>query len=227
MNIKKHGFQQTVQYFAYNDCVLRAAHRHQWLAFFDVDEFLVPVLNATSNAAHSGHIPTVQELLAPFEPYGGVGVTWRMFGTSGHKTRPKDALVTSAYTSCYSPENPAQQLLVKVIANTKYMESISPTCPHMVKYKSDDHYTVDVTKTRISGHGAKQPQNQHMVLHHYVIKSISEFTQKMARGGSAGNRRTEHFLHLVEKASNHTCFDATSISAAFNLNSKVAQVMRK
>jgi hypothetical protein len=34
-------FRTTSQWWAYNDCVARFAHRHRWLAFIDVDEFIV------------------------------------------------------------------------------------------------------------------------------------------------------------------------------------------
>jgi len=34
-------FRTTSQWWAYNDCVARYAHRHRWLGFIDVDEFVV------------------------------------------------------------------------------------------------------------------------------------------------------------------------------------------
>ena len=34
-------FRTSSQWWAYNDCITRFAHRHRWLAFIDVDEFIV------------------------------------------------------------------------------------------------------------------------------------------------------------------------------------------
>lgn len=240
MNTKKYGFGKSVQYFAYNDCALKAAHRHQWLAFFDVDEFLVPVASravggSSSDGLHvdgsaaqpadailnpSAQIPSVQQLLQPYEDYGGVGVTWRHFGTNGHVARPHQ-LVTQAYTRCYPPDNP-DQAHVKVIGNTKYMRSISGACPHMLEYASKAHYTVDVNKTRIDGPKATQPQNYHMVLHHYATKSLIEFVHKMKRGSPDGLGKPIGWLELVDRTSNNTCLDALLISKALDISSKVA-----
>lgn len=52
----------------------------RWLAFIDADEFFVP---------HDESWTTLPELLKKYETYGGLAVNWRLFGSSGHITRPK------------------------------------------------------------------------------------------------------------------------------------------
>jgi hypothetical protein len=42
-------FRTTSQWWAYNDCFARFAHRHRWLAFIDVDEFIVFEEGATKD----------------------------------------------------------------------------------------------------------------------------------------------------------------------------------
>jgi hypothetical protein len=56
-----------------------------WIARIDIDEFIVLKKHEDIN-----------ELLEFYKDYGGLGINWRIFGTSGHKTKP-EGLVTANY----------------------------------------------------------------------------------------------------------------------------------
>ena len=62
-------------------------HRHRWMAFIDSDEFFV-IRDGTAN------LPT---LLQDYVKYGGLGVFWVVFGSSGHIKRPAHGLMGSYY----------------------------------------------------------------------------------------------------------------------------------
>lgn len=69
---------------AYTHCVTEFGRLARWIAFVDADEFFfVP---------GGGDLG---EALRPYEPYGGVGVNYVNFGTSGHKLRPEGLVVES------------------------------------------------------------------------------------------------------------------------------------
>ena len=59
------------------------------MGFLDTDEFLI-IKDGTP------HMPA---LLKEYEEYGGLGVHWVMFGSSGHKTRPAKGVLAS-YWQC-------------------------------------------------------------------------------------------------------------------------------
>ena len=63
------------QLIAYDLCVLEYGHLHHWMAFFDVDEFMV-----FTNPADSA-IDNLPTLLQAYEGHGGLAVSYRMFGS--------------------------------------------------------------------------------------------------------------------------------------------------
>jgi len=56
----------------YNDCWMRYLWRTTWIAYIDIDEFIVPICS-----------DSIKEILPQFEGKGGVTINWRCFGTSG------------------------------------------------------------------------------------------------------------------------------------------------
>eukprot|EP00953_Heterococcus_sp_UTEX-ZZ885_P039395 20192-Heterococcus_DN1.PRE.3 len=72
----------------YQRCLTSHRHQHQWLAFLDVDEFIVIDEEKVS-------IPL---MLSNYKQYGGVGLNWVMFGSSGYDQRPEGGVRN--YTMC-------------------------------------------------------------------------------------------------------------------------------
>jgi Glycosyltransferase family 92 len=72
----------------YQRCLTSHRHQHQWLAFLDVDEFIVIDEEKVS-------IPL---MLSNYTQYGGVGLNWVMFGSSGYDKRPEGGVRN--YTMC-------------------------------------------------------------------------------------------------------------------------------
>jgi len=70
---------------AEEDCVRRALGRFRWVGFIDADEFIV---------VRDGR--SIGEFLGGFPQSPGVGLQWRMFGSSMYRKRP-DAPVIVAY----------------------------------------------------------------------------------------------------------------------------------
>lgn len=70
------------QVLAYAHAAANFGSAYRWMAFVDVDEFLVPVGNASLEAA-----------LAPLSAFPNISLPWHMFGTCGHDVPPEGGVV--------------------------------------------------------------------------------------------------------------------------------------
>lgn len=83
--------QNQAQMKCYQDGIERFKNETEWMAFIDIDEFIVP--NVTDN---------VYDYLKPFQKkYPVVMAYWKMFGTSGKLKRDMSCLVTEELTVCW------------------------------------------------------------------------------------------------------------------------------
>jgi len=159
-----HG--QTKQFDAYNDCLSNYGSNFKWLAFIDPDEFLVP---RTHNDLRS--------FMQPYEQFGGLGVNWLVFGSSGHVTRPA-ALQIESYL-LRSNETNEINTHVKSIVQPKYTVSVGRD-PHHFLFKNSK-YCVNENFIPFSGpfspHSSKK-----IALNHYFLRSKEEFQIKIDRG---------------------------------------------
>lgn len=62
---------------AYNDSIFKYRDRTKWMAFIDIDEFIVPVEKNT-----------IPEFLSDYEQYPGVVINWMCFDSNGHENKP-------------------------------------------------------------------------------------------------------------------------------------------
>lgn len=71
----------------YETGIAMACGEARWLATIDSDEFLVPKVD-----------DDLISLLSRYEPYGGLVLSWQMFGTSGVEKIPEGALMVETLT---------------------------------------------------------------------------------------------------------------------------------
>jgi len=174
------------QMFFYGKCMREKGHLHQWMGFFDEDEFIV---------TRGGS--SVPQVLQRYEQYGGLTLNWRVFGSSGHLTRPTGG-VLSNYHSC------ARHYHVKSFVQPSKTQSTRN--PHVFNYL-DGFHAVDTL-----GNVVDSPDNlgnatdgmpskdlySVMYLNHYILKSRAEFEEKVKRGGGDGNHRDMGLFDGVE-----------------------------
>jgi hypothetical protein len=177
-------------------------HRHTWLGFFDADEFLW--LPPPSGGASTASALDVNRVLREYEAYGGLGVNWRVFGSSGRLRRP-DIPVAEAYTACFGDEHDLNNH-VKVIANTKHIAGPSDSDPHSISLlNATAHPMVNADFEPFSGPFTKKPSLQRIALYHYVTKSKDEFAQKIARSSPTCKPKTwELFINVDRQATSRT-----------------------
>lgn len=71
--------------YVYDICLTKFGEYHKWMAFLDVDEFLV-----LQPGAGKRKLP---EFLKDYDSFGGVVANLKVFGSSGYKSRPQGSLL--------------------------------------------------------------------------------------------------------------------------------------
>ncbi len=166
------GYRQ--QLAAYDDCLERHRLSARWIAFIDLDEFIVPV--------EDGSIP---EFLRRFEAFPAVEINWLIYGSGGAKTKTAGPVMERFKR--HSVPNHYLNRHVKSIVD-----------PRRVYGMIGCHEAA-----RISGHAAdshgerirknfrdREPQQDVIRINHYAVRSYEEFVEKQARGRASGTQTT-------------------------------------
>eukprot|EP00892_Ulva_mutabilis_P007298 jgi/Ulvmu1/4940/UM205_0002.1 len=105
----------------YYDCLSKHAHKHDWMAFFDMDEYVVLMDRPELK---------LPDFLRAYAAYPGLVVHWVFFGPSGRKTRPRSGGVLRSYTKCTGRGTRG----LKTIVNTLFVANIAPH-PHNFEFR--------------------------------------------------------------------------------------------
>lgn len=175
------------QMSAHRHCLANHGDKSKWIAFIDVDEYIVPKTS-------KGSLP---EFLVPYERYGGLGMHWLMFGSNGNIEKPKAHQIDS-YTKRALKTEPVNDH-IKSIVQPRYVKRV-PDDPHHFRYKFGK-YCVNENFERIDGPIVNHTSNQ-IQLNHYFLRSLEEFKVKIAKGraDSGGDRSISEFYDLDSRA---------------------------
>ncbi len=151
----------------------------KWIARIDVDEFIVLFKHKNIN-----------DLLKQYVEYGGLGINWRIFGTSGHNEKPPGRVVdnyTWRVADSYRGINGGNSHVKTIIQSEFCVDIIHPHFPYSSRpIVNEDFIPFPDAFTDSSRNLA--------VINHYITKSRAEWNAKTARGWGGGNtglRRTE------------------------------------
>lgn len=164
---------------AYNHALRFFGPSVDWLAFIDVDEFLVPLVD-----------DDLPRLLDRFDDAADIRVPRREFGFSGHRTRP-DGLVIEAYTGIADVfgRDPARGPRVKTIARSREMAAIgihTSTVADAPAAGRDLGDAGDASRETPGRRTARQDVVGLAQLNHYYTRSFEEFEAKRYRGSATG-----------------------------------------
>ncbi|KAK9792056.1 hypothetical protein WJX73_010184 [Symbiochloris irregularis] len=177
------------QFEIYNRCLRMYRDSHTFMGFIDADEFIV--------------IPDgrkIEEVLTPYEKYGGLVINWRQIGYSGHDARP-DGGILANYWQCFA-EDDDNNRHVKTIVVTKH--ATTSRGAHCFNYKPGST-AVNVRFEPVDGPFSWPPDFSQIFLYHYVTKSREDYKAKMIRGSGAGNHKPENFFGIVNTLSTSNC----------------------
>lgn len=133
-----------------------------WILACDVDEFVVLL-------QHSD----IRQLLSGYENYGGLGIPWSMYGSSGHIKRPEGSVKNSYLWRTVDTDDVQY---VKTIANRRFFKSMHD--PHFV---ISSRPIVNEAFEPFQGSLSRSPR-QLCKLNHYFTRSYEEWIFKRNRG---------------------------------------------
>jgi hypothetical protein len=146
---------------AYNDWLCKKRNDFQFVAFFDVDEFLVL-------KKHN----TIQEFLSNYTDKNGVAINWYFFGNNGH-----DKVIDGEYSQLkrFTKREEKMNFHIKTILNCKVNSRMSVHNPDYVPLVSPEGIS-------FIGPYNKKSSDEIAQLNHYFCKTPEEFLKKCERG---------------------------------------------
>lgn len=162
------------QIAAYDDCLERHRFSSRWIAFIDLDEFIVPVKDES-----------IPAFLKRFEGFAAVEINWLVYGSGGHKAKtPGTMMERFRFHS-----EPGHYL-------NRHVKSIVD--PRRVYAMIGCHEAAKISGWIADSHGQpvrknfreREPQQDVIRVNHYAVRSYEEFVEKQARGRASGTQRT-------------------------------------
>lgn len=178
---------------AYDHAVSNYKLETKYMGFIDTDEFIVPKQGKNLYEIVDNILLEDRKLM----PYpkanfsGGVGINWKTYGTSGHKTKP-EGLVIENYKYCASVRT------IKTIANPRTIKKCSV---HNMDYIRG-YECISENGSSIPGHVFFDAHYKKLQINHYYSKSEEELRKKICRGTPTTpefHRTIEEGMEMTEK----------------------------
>lgn len=170
------------QVIAYTHAILNFGGNYRWMAFIDVDEFLLPKKGKT-----------VEEALAGVGNFPNISLPWHMFATSGHKTKPKGSILRNFTLRGRDPITRKKNAMnFKCIVDPCEVTEVSV---HLFGTREFGELTSNDAGFRATRRNRKRPEFYsagNLQLNHYYSKSEEELRAKLARGPASPGPRSRY-----------------------------------
>lgn len=157
---------------AYNDALVRYKDRCRYMAFIDLDEYIMPATPYRPIAE------VVEEIL---EKHGkgasGIGINWAIYGSSGFDKTP-DGLITRNFNH-RGRNREVGNAHIKTICNPRRVAFY--ISPHYPLYKTGS-YSVGENGERLYVWFCDKREYRNIRINHYYTKSKEQFLGKISRG---------------------------------------------
>ena len=183
-----------MQYPAYNDALEKFRFECRYMAFIDLDEFILPKSNRSV-------VEVVDEILSADPNAAGLGINWQHFGSNGQETADYSRGVLERFTR-RAPSDWVEILSEdNMIGNSTIKSIVNPRCvecwwsPHYASLFRD-FYTVNSNGNKTLYVTGFPIVADKIVVNHYYVKSFEEFAVKVNRGSacrSINHKRMEAF----------------------------------
>lgn len=179
------------QLAAYDDCLERHRLDARWIAFIDLDEFIVPVKDKN-----------IPEFLHRFEDFPAVEINWLIYGSGGAKKRVPGTMM-ERFKHHAAPDHYLNRHVKSIVNPRKVFSMIG--CHEVARISG---HAADSHGNPIKKHfREREPQQDVIRINHYAVRSYEEFLEKQARGRASGTQKTvrsEYFdkydLNDIEEA---------------------------
>ena len=162
------------QLAAYDDCLEKYRWDTRWIAFIDLDEFIVPIKDKT-----------IPDFLRKFEGFPAVEINWLIYGSGGAKKKvPGTMMERFKYHS--KLEHYLNRHVKSIVDTRKVFNLIG--CHEAARIEG---YAADSHGNPIKKHfREREPQQDVIRINHYAVRSFEEFLEKQNRGRASGTKRT-------------------------------------
>lgn len=185
---------------AYNDAVRKHRNECRYMAFIDLDEYIMPEIPFTNIGE------CINNILSNKSNAAGIALNWCLYGNSGHDKRPS-GLITENYIDRAKETNPLNHM-IKTVCNPRLVKDY--ISPHYPKYYLGA-ISVDSTGTRRSkGWFCRDLTFRNLRLNHYYCKSKEDYIIKTSRG--LGDRAGQYDLSKYDKMNFNDVHDESMLS---------------
>lgn len=170
-----------MQLAAYDDCLSRHRFDVEWIAFIDIDEFIVPVRDLS-----------IPQFLSSFDEAAAVEINWLVYGSSGlQKKSPQPVMSRFRRHSLFN--HPLNQHVKSIVRPRKIYNMIGCHQASRLSGRIFDSHGKIVKKH----YKDRAPLQDIIRINHYAVKSRQEFIEKQGRGRASGTKRNvpdEYFV---------------------------------
>lgn len=170
------------QLAAYDDCLAQHRFSARWIAFIDLDEFIVPVKDKS-----------IPEFLHRFEDFAAVEINWLVYGSNGHEKKTPGTMM-ERFTAHSVPGHRLNRHVKSIVNPRRVFNMIG--CHEAAKISGwiADSHMQPVTKN----FREREPQQDVIRVNHYAVRSYEEFIEKQARGRASGTQKTVKPEYFIE-----------------------------
>jgi hypothetical protein len=205
------GAQLNNQVLASAHAILNFGAAFSWMAFIDVDEFLLPKIGRT-----------IEDALKSSGGFPNISLPWHMFGTGGHKMKPQGGVLKNYTVRSAEPISRRKNATnFKCIVDPCEVTEVSV---HHFETRQYGERTCNDAGKVFSRRERKNPSfysSASLQLNHYYTKSTEEFEEKIRRGPVSPAARDVHELRLrtaLESIETDVIEDRQIIDFAARLN---------
>jgi hypothetical protein len=167
------------QIMAYCHAIGTFGADYRWMAFIDIDEYLVPINQPDLNSA-----------LGQLSDYSNISLPWVMFGPSGHEVPPDEA--TPFAYSLKARHQEGDLLNFKCIIDPSKVSQVS-----VHKFQTTDMREASVNTLGFLASCYKNRTARRFLtagtiqLNHYYSRSLKELSDKLDKGAVSGSLRAD------------------------------------
>lgn len=191
------------QVLAYAHALMNFGPRFRWMAFIDVDEFLVPVEAAS-----------IPEAMAGLEAAAHVSLPWHMFGRGGHESPPEGGVVANYLQRAADPFGLGHGLNFKCLVDPARVTEVGV---HGFGIEGRHEGVNDAGEP--ARHDARSQRafysRARLQLNHYYTRSNAELQAKIGRGSNkqvAADKHIARVMRIVTAIEAETVEDRTALA---------------
>ncbi len=158
------------QWAAYEDGVQQLQGRADWVAFIDLDEFIV-----------TPHHLSIQEFLRDYGELQAIAINWKMFGSSGLQTH-EPGFVMERFTRC-AKRSFSGNRAIKTLAR---LDAVEIPRVHTCHFRPGVRYQTVLGEEIGPSVGTSEAVSHDIIrINHYFTRSREEWEAKAKRGRGA------------------------------------------